>query len=567
MPALLTQKFWQVRNPDPFLQVYLSNALKVHPLIAQVLANRGITSADEGKEFLSADLNTLHDPFLLKDMDRAVLRIRQAKENKEKVLVFGDYDVDGVTSSALLYKIFTRLGIAVSNHIPHRMSDGYGLNDSIGQIAKEAGIKLLIAVDCGITAIREVALLNALGIDVIILDHHEPSVEGLPAAFAIVDPKRHDCSYPFKHLASVGLVAKLSQALFGKVPEEYLDLIALGTIADVVPLRGENRIFVKNGMPKLGETKNFGLAALIDGAKIRGKKFRPHYVGFILGPRINATGRMGSAHKSLELLLSCDGPTAFGLAQELEEFNSERQRLQKQVVEEAMQMIEQEINFKEHKVIVLCQQGWHKGVLGIVASRVAETYYRPTIIISLENGVGTASARSIEGFHLNEALEHCSEILVTFGGHKLAAGLTIKEEHVENFRRKINDFAKDILEIRNMIPTISIDAEVSLSSLSLEVAQLIESLEPYGEGNATPVFCSRQLVVKSPPSLMGKDTIKFWVSDGQSSISAVGFGMAKYADLVRPGAQVDLAYELTIDDWNKSPVPQLKLKDIRESGG
>lgn len=567
MPTLLTQKFWQVRNPDPFLQVLLSNALKVHPLVAQVLANRGITTVSEGEEFLSADLNHLHDPFLFKDMDRAIARINQAKERQEKVLVFGDYDVDGVTSSTLLHKILTRLGIAVSNHIPHRMSDGYGLNDSIGQVAQKAEVTLLIAVDCGITAIGEVDRLNELGIDVIIFDHHEPAPEGLPKACAVVDAKRADCPYPFKHLASVGMVAKLAQAFFGKIPEEYLDLVALGTIADVVPLRGENRIFVKAGLPKLGETKNFGLAALIDAAKIRGKKFRPHYVGFILGPRINATGRMGSAHKSLELLLAADADTAQGLAEEIEKLNTLRQRLQREVVEEAMQMIEQEINFNEQKVIVLYKDGWHKGVLGIVASRVAETYYRPTIIISVENGVGTASARSIDGFHLNEALHHCSQMLETFGGHKLAAGLTIKEEHIENFKSKINDFAADILEIRNMIPTLNIDAEVSLSALNLETTRLIESLEPYGEGNATPVFCTRQLVVKSQPMLMGKDTIKFWVTDGQSSISAVGFGMAKSIDLVRLGCQVDLAYELTVDDWNKAPTAQLKLKDIRESGG
>ncbi|MCC6758636.1 MAG: single-stranded-DNA-specific exonuclease RecJ [Candidatus Omnitrophica bacterium] len=565
MPAVLTQKIWQVRHPDPLLQVHLSNSLKVHPLIAQVLINRGIVSVEEGESFLSADISRLHDPFLLKDMDKVVARIKQAQANKEKVLVFGDYDVDGVTSSALLHKLLSGLGIQVSNHIPHRMSDGYGLNEAIGQIAKDAGIKLLIAVDCGITAVAEVDVLNGFGIDVIILDHHEPSPEGLPKAFAIVDPKRHDCSYPFKHLASVGLVGKLAQVLLGKIPVEFLDLIAMGTIADVVPLRGENRIFVKNGLPLLSETKNHGISALIDIAKIRGKKFKPYYVGFILGPRINATGRMGSAHKSLALLLSPDQATAFGLAQELEAHNLDRQRLQKEVIEEAMLMIESGINFKEDKVIVLYKEGWHKGVLGIVASRVAETYYRPTIIISMEDGIGTASARSIEGYHLNEALQSCSEILETFGGHKLAAGLTIKEHNLVDFRRRMNEFAKDILEIRNLVPSLNIDAEIPLSTLSLNVAQLIDGLEPYGEGNPSPLFCSRQLVVKSPPQMMGKDTIKFWVTDGQASVSAVGFGMAKYADMVRPGAQLDLAYELTIDDWNKSPTIQLKLKDIRES--
>jgi len=566
MPAVLTQKFWQVRNPDPALQVLLSNSLSISPIIAQVLINRGITTVNDARDFLSADFSGLHDPFLLKDMDKAIARLTQAKERGEKVLVFGDYDVDGVTSSALLNKILTKFGLTVINHIPHRMSDGYGLNESVGQLAKQAGAAVLIAVDCGITASREVEILNDLGVDVIIIDHHEPPAEGLPKAFAIVDPKRPDCPYPFKHLASVGLVAKLSQALLKEIPEEYLDLIALGTIADVVSLRGENRIFVKSGLPTISETKNHGLSALIDVAKIRGKKFRPYYVGFILGPRINATGRMDSATKSLDLLLAQDAASAFSLAQELEIFNAERQRLQREVVEDAMQMIEQGINFKDHKVIVLHKEGWHKGVLGIVASRVAETYYRPTIIISLQDGVGTASCRSIEGFHLHEALSHCSEILENFGGHKLAAGLTIRQERIEDFKLKINAFAGDILEIRNMIPRVTIDAEVPLSALSLKVAQTIESLEPYGEGNSAPVFSSRQLIVKSAPAVLGKDTLKFWVTDGQRSVSAVGFGMAKYGDFLYPGQQVDLAYELSIDDWNKAPTIQLKLKDIRASG-
>lgn len=565
MPTALAQKIWQISPPDPLLQVQLSNSLKIHPILAQVLVNRKIHSPHEGKEFLSGGIHDLHDPFLLKDMDKAVKRIMLAKERAEKVLVFGDYDVDGVTSSALMHKILSGIGIDVSNHIPHRMIDGYGLNESIGPEAKAAGISLLIAVDCGITANREVAILKNLGIDVIILDHHEPLPEGLPDACAVVDPKREDCPYPFKHLATVGLVAKLSHALFGKVPEDFWDLVALGTIADVVPLRGENRIFVKHGLPRLAETKNHGLSALIDAARLRGKKFRPHYVGFILGPRINATGRMSSARMSLDLLLARDFDTASRIALDIEMFNSDRQRLQKEVIDQAIQMTEQEINFKEHKVIVVSREGWHKGVLGIAASRLTETYFRPSIIISLEDGVGTASCRSIEGFHLNEALNHCADLLVAFGGHKLAAGLTIKEEHIETFKIRINEFAREILEVRGMVPNLIIDAEIGLSALTLDIAQMIDNLEPFGEGNPGPVFCSRQLTVKSTPALMGKETIKFWVTDGQVSISAVGFGMAKYVDLVRPGARVDLAYELTIDDWNKSPTPQLKLKDIRES--
>ncbi len=565
MPVLTTQKFWNVRNPDPALQVLFCNTLGIHPLIAQLLVNRGITTIEEARSFLSADLSGLHDPFEFKDMDVAVARIKTAQAKRETILIFGDYDVDGVTSSALLHKALKAMGVSVVNHIPHRMSDGYGLNDNVGNVAREAGAHLLIAVDCGITANREVDILNGMGIDVIILDHHEPSEDGLPKALAVIDPKRKDCPYPFKHLASVGLVAKLIQALLGHVPEDHWDLIALGTIADVVPLKGENRIFVRHGLPKLGETSKAGLAALIDIAKLRGKKFKPYYVGFILGPRINATGRMGSAQKSLDLLLTEDPAQAYALAQDMESLNSERQKMQRDVVQDALDMVEREVNFKEHKVIVLSKAGWHKGVLGIVASRLAEMYYRPTVIISLEDGIGTASARSIEGFHLHEALTHCAEILDNFGGHKLAAGLTIRQENIERFKSKINDFAREIIDLRNLIPTIRVDCEIPLSGVSLEVARAIDLLEPYGEGNPAPVFCSRQLIVKGQPSLLGKDTLKFWVTDGQTTVSAVGFGMGSYRESLSPGQQVDVAYEVIIDDWNKAPTVQLKLRDIRAS--
>ncbi|OGX27946.1 MAG: single-stranded-DNA-specific exonuclease RecJ [Omnitrophica WOR_2 bacterium RIFCSPHIGHO2_01_FULL_48_9] len=563
MSPLLTTKRWSTKPLNPHLQVKLSNALQVHPIIAQLLINREITSEAEARQFLSGDLAQLYDPFLLKDMDVAVKRIHQARDNKELVLIFGDYDVDGVTSSALLNFILKKIGVQVMHFIPHRMHDGYGLNHDIADLAKEKGASLLIAVDCGITAHSEVKNLNRLGVDVIIFDHHEPSEEGIPEAVAVVNPKRADCSYPFKNLASVGLMAKLMQALWGKIDPEYLDLVALGTIADVVPLRGENRIFVKNGLPKIAQTKNLGLSALLDIAKIKGKEMRPFYVGFILGPRINATGRMDSAQKSLELFLSEDAVEAHTLAQFLEKQNSHRQKMQRDVVQEALAIVEREVNFKDHKIIVVGKQGWHKGVLGIVASRLTETYYRPSIVISFTDGMGTASARSIDGFHLHEALAHCAEVLEGYGGHRLAAGLTIKEENIDPFRDLINEFAQGVLLEEQLIPTLKIDCEISLSDLNLKLVEIIDSLEPYGEGNPLPVFCSRNLIVKSPPSVLGKDTLKFWVSDGQAAFSAVGFGMAGYRDLIRIGQTVDLAYNLSIDDWNKEPVVQLKLKDIR----
>lgn len=561
--TLTLSKRWLLPTPNPQLQVRLSNDLNIHPIIAQLLINRGIVDREEATQFLSGDLSHLRDPFLLKDMDKAVARIRQALERKETVVVFGDYDVDGVTSSALMTQALRKQGMKVINYIPHRMTDGYGLNHEIADLAKEQGATLLIALDCGITAHSEVKNLNKSGIDVVIFDHHEPPAEGIPEAAAVVNPKRKDCMYPYKNLASVGLAAKFIHAFLGEVPADILDLVALGTIADIVPLRGENRIFVKTGLPRIRDTKNKGLAALLDVAKIKGKDITPHYVGFILGPRINATGRMDSAQTSLQLFLSDNDEEAYALARSLDEHNSARQKMQSAIAQEALSIVEREVNFKDHKVIVVGKEGWHKGVVGIVASRVTETYYRPSIVISIKEGVGTASARSIEGFHLHDALTHCSEILEAFGGHKSAAGLTIREENIDAFREMINKFAEGVLQEQHLVPSVKIDCELSLSDVDMKLIEVINTLEPYGEGNPSPVFCSRNLTVKSPPMVLGKDTLKFWVTNGQATISAVGFGMGKYRDLVRLGEKIDLAYYLTVDDYNKAPTAQIKLKDIR----
>ena len=547
------------------MQVNLSNALEVHPIVAQLLINREITDHEEARDFLSADISGLHDPFLLKNMSKAVARIREAEKTKERVLVIGDYDVDGVTASVLLNNILTQMSIPVIHHIPHRMVDGYGMNKKMGEFAKAEGAALVIAVDCGITAHKEVDLINAQGIDVIILDHHEPD-EYLPNAVAIINPKQRGCPYPFKHLAAVGLVTKLTQALLGQSEsEKILDFAAIGTIADVVPLRGENRIFVKAGLPKINTSTNKGLRALLNLTKITGKKLSPFHIGFVLGPRINAAGRMDSAQTSLDLFLSDTNEKAQDLAKALDRHNVERQKIQAKIVDEAFNLVEQKVNFKNEKIIVLGKEGWHKGVLGIVASRLADKYYRPAIVISIEDGVGTASARSINGFHLHEALVGCSEYLENFGGHAGAAGLTIKEENIDPFRSLINAVAYETLEVKKLIPTLTIDCEIPLSSINMKLAEVINSMQPFGEGNPLPVFCSRQITVKSHPAVLGKNTLKFWVTDGNASISVVGFGMADLKGMVKIGNKIDLAYEIAIDDWNKAPTPQLMLKDMKPS--
>ena len=558
-------KNWIIREINLEAQQILSRELNIPDLVAQILVNRGIVDVEKAEHFMSAELTDLHDPFLLKDMQEAVDRIMLAKENKDKVLIYGDYDVDGVTSSAILHNVLKKMGIIVTNHIPHRMDDGYGLNHEIGEQALKDGVKLIITVDCGITAFNEVDELNKMGLELIIVDHHEPPDGRCPNALAVVDPKQKECKYPFRELAAVGLVAKLVQALTGEISGEVLDLTAIGTVADVVPLVDENRIFVKRGLAGIACTSNQGLNALLEITKIKGKKISPYHVGFVLGPRINASGRMDSAHTSLDLFLSEDAKSANILAKELDQYNLDRQKMQRDIVAEAFELIESNEDFLNHKVIVLGKEGWHKGVSGIVASKIADKYYKPAIVIALESGVGTASGRSIPGFHLYNVLNECSQCLEQFGGHKGAVGLTIMEDKIDHFRGLINEVADKVLEIKKLTPTLFIDGEIGLKDFNLGTAEMIQTLEPFGEGNAVPVFCSRNLTVKSNPQILARETLKFWVTDGNESISAVGFGMAKFKDIVKIGSKVDLAYQIAIDDWNKAPTTQLMLKDIKVS--
>ncbi|MBF0122261.1 MAG: single-stranded-DNA-specific exonuclease RecJ [Candidatus Omnitrophica bacterium] len=555
-------KIWRLKPPQPKLQAELSSALHIHPIVAQILINRGVLTQEAAASFLSPQLDDLFDPFLLKGMDKAVARVRLAKANNEKVMIYGDYDVDGVTSVAVLWRALKKFGIDAIKYIPHRMEEGYGLNLEIIPLAKELGVTLLMTVDCGVTSCEEVKALQKEGIDAVITDHHEPEEDRLPDAVSIIDAKQPGCTYPFRDLAGVGIAAKFAHALLGEFPKEDLDLITLGTIADVVPLRGENRIIVRFGLPMIMKTKKRGLKALIQSARIEGKEASPYLVGFILGPRLNAAGRMGTANTSLDLLLSEDATSSAALASSLEAHNRDRQRLQGVVFDEAIAQIDSDQALFKRDVIVAHGEGWHKGVLGIAASKIAERYGKPAIVISFSEGFGVGSARSVEGFHLNEALAHCSGILDEFGGHKRAAGLKLKHERVAEFREKINDFAKGIFQ-QEPVPTLEIDTELPLTQVSMELVKTVASLEPHGEGNPAPLFATRRLMVKSRPQVLGKDTIKFWVTDGRVSLSVVGFGMGTGCADLRMGQAVDIVYTLGIDDWNKAPQVQLVLKDIR----
>ncbi len=556
-------KKWRLKKPDPDRQAFLVKELHVHPVVAQLLINRNVIDPVEAKAFLFPELGQLLDPFLLKDMGLAVERLRLARERGENVLVYGDYDVDGVTATAVTYRMLRRLGIRSRTYIPHRMEEGYGLNADIISLAKAEAISLIITVDCGITAFDEADALSREGIDLIILDHHEPEGGRIPRAVAVVDPKRPDCGYRCPQLAGVGVAAKFVQAVTGVFPMEDLDIITLGTVADVVALTGENRIFVRAGLPLLTATTKPGLRALIDVARLTGKEMTPFSVGFGLGPRLNAAGRMGSANISLDLLLSDDPGNAMALAQSLESLNRERQSLQAEVVEEAMEIINNDMSYADESVIVVYKEGWHKGVLGIAASKITDKFGRPSVVISVQDGLGVGSARSVPGFFLNDAFAHCAALLESFGGHQRAAGLKLRLDRIADFRLKVNLFARDVSAVKDLTPVLDIDAEMALPQVTMDIVRTVEALAPYGEGNPVPVFATRRLMVKSRPQVMGKDTIKFWVTDGRGSFSVVGFGMGSDCSELRMGHAVDIAYTLGIDDWNKAPQVQLMLKDIR----
>lgn len=558
------QKRWNIARPELSLRASLSKSLNIPPILAQVLINRKVKSKEEAEIFMRSGISSLHGPLSLPGIDKAAKRIKQAMKNRQNVFLFGDYDVDGVTSCALLKLTLEKLGLKVKHYLPHRVRDGYGINQEAVNFAKKDKVDLFISVDCGITNIKEIESLNAAGIDTIIIDHHEPQ-EALPAALAIVNPKLKGHNYPFRDLAAVGVVYKLCQELCSDLLLDDLDLVLLGTVADVVPLVGENRTLVREGLGCLSQAKRPGLKALINTSRIKGRELDSYAVSFILGPRLNAAGRVSSAEIAFNLLTATSLSEAQALAQQLELENRRRQEIEKKILEEALAKVEREVNFKEHNVIVLSNEGWHRGVLGIIASRIAEKFYRPTIIISTNDSYGKGSARSIRDFHIFNALSQCEELLETYGGHSHAAGLAILEDNIEKFKSLINEVAKVDLEPQDLIRALDIDAEADLNDITLDLILSMKSLAPFGAGNPEPVFSSYNLFVRGRPNILGKNTLKFWVSDGKLTYPVVGFGMADAFRLVANAERVDLAYSASLDSWQDNHQVQLNLKDIRFS--
>lgn len=568
----MIRKIWKFRNSDIKLDIVMKAAKNqgVSAVIANVLLNRGI-SPSEFKAFISKSKSDIRNPLTMLDMDKAATRLKRAVEEKEKIAVYGDYDVDGITSTSLLYEFIKSLGGDVMFYIPDRKDEGYGINIMAVNKLIRQGIKLLVTVDCGITAIGEVEFAKLQGMDVIITDHHTCKERIPEAAVAVVNPKRPNEEYGFDGLAGVGVAFKLALAVAMKmgintneVFNKYVDLAAIGTIADVVPLTDENRVIVDKGLELLQKPKRPGLRRLLEVAGVADKRVTASTVAFGIAPRMNAAGRLGTAVTAVELLITQDDAKAAEIARELDSENKLRQQTEQEINREALDMIAADPNFSKKQVIVLAKEGWHSGVIGIVASRIAEQFYKPTIMISLDNGKGKGSGRSIEGFNLFDALSDSDELLTTFGGHAIAAGLGINESEIETFTAKINKYADKLIGDKAILPVVKIDCVLKGRNISLGMVSELASLEPYGMGNEKPVFMMRDSVIDSV-SAVGADGrhIRLKVVNDGVMNQCIGFGLGEYARLLKPGDRVHLAFRLDINVFQGMESVQLMLTDIK----
>lgn len=553
----------------------LARALNLPPLIGRLLCQRGITTIDAARHFLEGSLTELPDPFLLKDMDVAVARLNQAIAHHERICIVSDYDVDGLTSTALLVRVLGRLGAQILTYAPHRIKDGYGFSEKAVLFAKGQGATVAVTVDSGSTAHAALARAREEGLDVIVVDHHEMGTFVRPPAYALVNPLQEGCAYPEKELASVGLAFKLAQALTARPGDgpaawlwEHLDLVCLGTVADVAPLVGENRILVRHGLQRLGATPKAGLKALMAVADLKPGPLTTDHVGFILGPRINAAGRMSSPDSALRLLTTDDPDEAKTLAAALHEENRLRQRVEERTLREALEQVERSVNFTKDRAIVVASDSWHPGVVGIIAARLVERYHRPAVVIAIHEGLGKGSARTIPGFHLVEALTECGDQLLAYGGHEAAAGLTIAAERIDGFRAALNTVAARRLTGDQLVRSLQADAEVPLSELTPELLRALDRLGPFGAGNPRLVFIRQGLTLRAAPQLRGKAGVRCWVREpGSLVFEASGFDRAdRWRDrLMTLNGPLSLAYTPARQTVRGETSIVLQIKDVQDA--
>lgn len=565
---LITNKIWELRQQsyDHTVGLICKN-FNVSEITAKVIINRGLKDTDAIKRFLNPSINDFYDPFLMKDMGKAVERIIKAVNAGEKIVIYGDYDVDGITSSSIILNYLKAFTQNVDFYIPDRIEEGYGVSITAINKMKKKGIDLIITVDCGITAIDEVEYIIEQGIDIIITDHHECK-DSVPKALAIVNPKQKDCPYPFKDLAGVGVVFKLVQALASKmgmddIINKYIEIAALGTVADVVPLLDENRIIVKYGLEKLRKTQNLGIKALIEVSGLLGKPITTTSIGYILAPRINAAGRIGDAKKGVELFLSKSIEEAQTIANELDQDNKNRQQTENIILTEALNMMEEYEDLDNQNVIVLASEGWHHGVIGIVASKITEKFNKPSILISLDGEDGKGSGRSISGFNIFEALMNCKEDVDKFGGHELAVGLSLNKNNIETFRTKLNNYAKSKLTPEDFYPKVKIDCEISKVNINMPLLEELRLLEPFGISNPSPVFLYNGLRIVDFKTVGEDKHIRFRLEDNDLFVDSIGFNMGDLASKIDVFDKVDVACSIETNSWNGQEKIQLNLKDIR----
>ncbi|MCB2200037.1 single-stranded-DNA-specific exonuclease RecJ [bacterium] len=547
----------------------LCEELDVQPVVGQLLIQRGFANPTDAKAFFAPERSSLHDPFLFKDMRVAVDRLIEALQERQSIFIFGDYDVDGITSASLLYLFFRDLGGEVRYYIPNRQNEGYGLSVEGIETAAKEGAQLIVTVDCGITSIAEIQRANELGVDAVISDHHQPG-DGIPDALAVINPKIPGSNYPFKELAGVGVAYKLAQGVARTLEladdylDRYLDLVAVGTAADIVPLVDENRIFVRMGLDKLNQDPLVGIRALCETAHLRHGRIEVGQIIYGLAPRINAVGRLGSADRAVDLMITGNVQRARELSAELESENRKRRSIDTATLDEAIDEVESTYNPSEDFAIVLSREAWHGGVIGIVASRLIERYYRPTVMITVEDGIGKGSARSIAGFDIYQALSECSDLLEQFGGHTYAAGLTLEAKNIPEFRRRLNEVARSMLSAEDLIPKLHIDANIQLDEVDNKLLQDLKRFAPFGPNNPVPSFVSEDVQLSGYPRIVGTNHLKFKVRSSQKVIDCIGFNLGDRLDRLDPNRPSNqIVYTIEENEWAGSVYLQLHIQDVK----
>ena len=566
----MQNKRWNLKEaPDEKATLALADSLNVSNILANLLIQRGITNFYEAKNYFRPSLETLYDPFLMNGMHEATQRVIHALTHNEKICVYGDYDVDGTCSAALMYLFLKELGANVETYIPNRLTEGYGVSITSIDILKEHGVNLIITVDCGITAVEEIDYANSLGIETIVCDHHQ-SKEKIPNAYAVLDPIKPGCNYPFKHLSGAGVGFKLASAVGERIGKKelalkYLDLVALAGAADIVPLVDENRVLVKEGLDLINTNPRPGIVALLKSARMEPGNLNAGQIVFTIAPRINAVGRLGDANRAVELFTTDDPKRALELAQVLEDENTERRKIDEMTFSHAMQLVDSEINMDSDLGIVLHYDDWHPGVIGIVASRLVEKFHRPAVMLTTIDGVAKGSARSIHGFNIYEALQSCEDLLLQFGGHEAAAGLAIEIEKLDEFKERFNFILRQNMTAENKLHELHVDTKISFSEISPKFIRVLDQFAPFGPGNMRPLFMSENVTVVNSPRIVGVNHIVTSLrQNGNDKVfDAIGFNLGAFASIIdKEKNLIDIVYTIESVQKEGKTYPQIRIKDI-----